>query len=278
MAKSRQDIKVIGHRGCVLEPENTLPAFRYALEHGADGIEFDVQLTSDNVPVIIHDEMVDRTTDGEGPVSGFTLQQIRTLKVKYADGRIADEVVVPTLEEVLGLVEEFRSQRQLTINVEIKSLGAAPKTMECLKYYVSKKGWNYDDFLVSSFIHDELRFVKREAPEFPLGVLYEPEDEPTLAEIVEELAPYSINPSITELKSKICDPGSFGRPMICWIGGEKPYPDNMAGILKAIEKGAEVIITNYPKEVKEAILSKEYKSVEQCNRQSHVLSGSRGCY
>ncbi|MCL4722641.1 MAG: glycerophosphodiester phosphodiesterase, partial [Gammaproteobacteria bacterium] len=62
--------QIWAHRGARQQaPENTLPAFELALAQGADGIEFDVQLTADGVPVLIHDETVDRTTDGTGQVA-----------------------------------------------------------------------------------------------------------------------------------------------------------------------------------------------------------------
>ena len=71
---------VIGHRGSMLEaPENTLAGFRHAAENGADAVEFDVDFTKDGHAVVIHDATVDRTTNGSGRVSDFTLEDIRKL-------------------------------------------------------------------------------------------------------------------------------------------------------------------------------------------------------
>jgi len=71
---------IIAHRGGSSEaPENTLAAFRTAKENGANCVEFDVDFTKDGRPVVIHDSTVDRTTDGSGPVSEFTLEEIRKL-------------------------------------------------------------------------------------------------------------------------------------------------------------------------------------------------------
>ena len=68
------------HRGAMdTHPENTLSAFREAIRSGAHMIEFDVRLTADGVPVIIHDPSVDRTTDGEGEVGGLTCAEIKEL-------------------------------------------------------------------------------------------------------------------------------------------------------------------------------------------------------
>lgn len=72
--------KIIAHRGSKsTRPENTLTAFREALHVGSDGIELDVHLSSDGEVVVIHDETVDRTTNGTGLVSELTLQELKSL-------------------------------------------------------------------------------------------------------------------------------------------------------------------------------------------------------
>ena len=73
-------IRVYAHRGAShYAPENTLPAFALAARQGADGIELDVHLTKDDQLVVIHDETVDRTTNGTGWVKDYTLQELKTL-------------------------------------------------------------------------------------------------------------------------------------------------------------------------------------------------------
>lgn len=94
------DPQLIAHRGgSAYEPENTLSAFRNAIEVGADWIEMDIQRTQDGVLVVIHDEAVDRTTDGTGKVEDLTLEQIRTLDAGNGEQ-------VPTFEEVIALARE----------------------------------------------------------------------------------------------------------------------------------------------------------------------------
>ncbi|RIK22153.1 MAG: glycerophosphodiester phosphodiesterase, partial [Anaerolineae bacterium] len=89
---------IIGHRGASADaPENTLAAFALALEQNADGIELDVQLSADGVPVIIHDDDVDRTTDGAGRVHDLTLAELRALT-------IAGEHAIPTLDELFEML------------------------------------------------------------------------------------------------------------------------------------------------------------------------------
>lgn len=99
--------EIIAHRGfSARAPENTLAACRLALEHGADGLEFDLQTTLDGTPVVMHDERVDRTTDGSGPVRRFPLDQLRTLDAGswYAPEFAGERV--PTLDEVLTLAAD----------------------------------------------------------------------------------------------------------------------------------------------------------------------------
>lgn len=108
------EVGISGHRGASAElPENTLAAFRRALDHGADGIELDVALTSDGVPVVMHDETVDRTTDGTGAVSELTLDQLRTLDAGGGEP-------VPTLDEVLAL-----AAGRAEVNIELKDARSA---------------------------------------------------------------------------------------------------------------------------------------------------------
>ena len=107
----------IAHRGAsAVAPPNTLAAFSKAAELGADGIEFDVHLSADGVPVVIHDFTVDATTDGHGRVAGLTVAQLKQLDAGSAfDPAFAGERI-PTLEEVLRFVGGA-----LLLNVELKS-------------------------------------------------------------------------------------------------------------------------------------------------------------
>ena len=90
----------MGHRGTrVLADENTIAAFQAAVDYGLDIFECDPRLTSDGVYVIMHDSTVDRTTDGSGPVSEMTLEQVKNLRTESG-------YQVPTLEETLNFARE----------------------------------------------------------------------------------------------------------------------------------------------------------------------------
>ena len=97
-------MKVFGHRGFSGEyPENTMLAFQKAVEAGCEGIELDVQLTKDLVPVIMHDEKVDRTTDGNGYIYDLTYAELCKLDCSYPDkfaGKFG-RLQIPTLREYL---------------------------------------------------------------------------------------------------------------------------------------------------------------------------------
>jgi len=114
---------VMAHRGASgLAPENTLVAFQKALDLGADVLELDVHATKDGEIVVIHDETVDRTTDGRGAVKDFTLEELKRLDAGYhftPDGGVTYPyrgrgITIPTLKEV------FAAFPQARINIEIK--------------------------------------------------------------------------------------------------------------------------------------------------------------
>jgi len=90
---------IFGHRGAGShEPENTLRAIRWALRNGADGVEVDVRITKDGIPVLIHDESVDRTTNGSGIVKDFLLRDLKRL-----DAGKGEEI--PTLKEAIEVIK-----------------------------------------------------------------------------------------------------------------------------------------------------------------------------
>jgi len=119
-AKSDGSPVVFGHRGCGSDmPENTLTAFRTCRAAGADGIELDVEFTSDAVAVILHDDTVDRTTDGSGEINEFTFEEARNLNAaaKHSKSDLLPSEPLPTLEEALTLCLDIG----LHVFIEVKS-------------------------------------------------------------------------------------------------------------------------------------------------------------
>lgn len=150
----------MGHRGALgYVAENTIPSIKKALSFDVDGIEIDVHLCVSGELVVFHDFTLDRITNGTGEVKKNTLAELKRLKVK-------DEYTIPTLEEVLNLVD-----KKYLVNIELKGRGTAPKTCEVIETYVNEKGWKYSDFIVSSFQHHELEAVYNINKEILLAVL-----------------------------------------------------------------------------------------------------------
>ncbi len=110
-------MKVIGHRGARLEaPENTLLGFAHANRLGVEGVEFDVRLSRDNHPIVIHDATVDRTTNGSGTVADLTLSELAQLDARGTFTDWPSPAGVPSLSEVLRIVES-----RLHLMIEIKT-------------------------------------------------------------------------------------------------------------------------------------------------------------
>lgn len=119
-------VLIAAHRGAHLEvPENSLPAFRKAIELGIDIIELDVRCTKDGVLVLVHDKTVNRTTNGTGDVDSFTFEEIRKLRLKH-NGQLTNEQI-PTLEEALKI-----AKGKILVDLDIKGEACLPAIMETI--------------------------------------------------------------------------------------------------------------------------------------------------
>jgi glycerophosphoryl diester phosphodiesterase len=152
----------MGHRGARFEaPENTIPGFRYAVGLGLAAVEFDVRLTADEAVVVIHDDTVDRTTNGEGRVADLTLSEIRALDARSTFPEWPEACTVPTLSEVLEVVGQLP-----TIEIEIKR--DAPERLERLVPMVveeiRRRGLE-SQVRITSFEPRALELAQRLAPE-----------------------------------------------------------------------------------------------------------------
>ena len=158
-----------GHRGASHDaPANTLVAFERAGEVGADGIELDVMFSRDGVPVVIHDETLDSTTDGHGPVSALTLAELKALDAGSYKGPQYAGARIPTLEEVFAAVGQ-----RLLINVELKGLSARADGLEAqVAGLIARHGMDAR-VIISSFNPIRLRRFRRAAPHIPIGFLHE---------------------------------------------------------------------------------------------------------
>lgn len=165
-------VHVYAHRGFAARaPENTLPAFALAVQAGADGIEFDVQMTADGELVVIHDDTVDRTTDGFGSVGNLTSHELRHLDAGSWFSPQFTGVNIPTLDEVLGLAAQ--APYPVMLNLELK-YGDTP--YPSLEFRAWERVLAYGlgaRTIVSSFYHESLRRLKRAHPEAQIALLYQ---------------------------------------------------------------------------------------------------------
>jgi glycerophosphoryl diester phosphodiesterase len=148
---------VDAHRGASAHhPENTIAAFRAAVDAGADSVEFDVRLAADAEPVVIHDETVDRTTDGAGAVSDLPLAELRALDAgSWKHARFSGERL-PTLEETLAVLESTPR-----INMELKT--EDPAIVEVAVAAIERRRLHHR-IMASSFHLQHLVRVKMRLP------------------------------------------------------------------------------------------------------------------
>lgn len=156
-------IPVLGHRGiCARYPENTLVSFEAALQLGVDLIEFDINITKDGVPVVIHDNAIDRTCDHRGLVRQYTLEELKSFDFsgKFPQYR---GVKTPTFRELLELVKA-RSET-VVLNVEIKD-----KTPECVDKTIAllREFGMTQRCVIACFDAAILRYTHEFYPEFHL--------------------------------------------------------------------------------------------------------------
>ena len=172
MEDTNELIKIWAHRGCSYAyPENTLLSFSKAAElreQGLTGIETDIQLTKDGHIVVIHDEGIDRTTDGHGCVRDFTLEELKRFNIFSGDPDHPEHI--PTIEEVLDLLEEpFKNG--LLLNIELKNSFFSYEGMEekILKL-VEERGLN-ENIVYSSFSIKSMTWIKQLNPKAHTGIL-----------------------------------------------------------------------------------------------------------
>jgi glycerophosphoryl diester phosphodiesterase len=169
---------VAGHRGAAAyAPENTLEGFREAARRGIGWVEFDVKLTADGVPILFHDDKLDRTTNGRGPVAAARFDDIRRLDAgSWFAPRFAG-AHVPSFREALELVRDLG----LGANIEIKPCpGREVETAERAVAVIAEQ-WpaRRPPPLISSFKPASLAAVKARAPALPRGLLLYEDGLPT---------------------------------------------------------------------------------------------------
>ncbi|MGA1866629.1 MAG: glycerophosphodiester phosphodiesterase [Thermoplasmatota archaeon] len=223
----------IGHRGAAAhEPENTMRSFRKAVELGVDMIEFDVRVCGTGEVVAIHDETVERTTDGSGRVSDLGLDELRRLDAGSGER-------IPLLKEVM---DEFLGM--VGLNMEIKGQGTALPVAELVCKYIKDRPVKEEAIIFSSFLPGELFDLKGALEDVPVGFLFE--DHPLLGlDFASELGAGYVLPRYDLVDEELMENSrASGQKMIVWTVNEE------ASILRMRGLGVDGMITDRPELLK----------------------------
>jgi glycerophosphoryl diester phosphodiesterase len=221
----------VGHRGAAgHEPENTLRSFRRAMDLGADMVELDVQFCGSGELVVIHDETVDRTTDGTGEVAKLTLDELRVLDAGRGER-------IPTLREVIDL-----ATGGIDINIELKGPGTAAPALEHIERALDR-GWKISGFHVSSFRLEELSSIRELSGDVRTGVLYALDDG-GIMDFAERNEAYSLNPHHRTVTPDLVEGAhDRGLKVFAWTVNEPKDIARLKGL------GVDGIISDYPNRI-----------------------------
>jgi glycerophosphoryl diester phosphodiesterase len=229
----------IAHRGASgTFPENTLSAFRAAIAAGADMSELDVQLTRDGAAVVIHDETVDRTTDGKGEVAELTLAELRRLDAgaKFKGAAIKGERI-STLDEVFAV-----TSGKCGLNIELKAAGVEHQVAQIMNARNA-----FGDSIVSSFDWECLKKIQQIDPRIRIGLLTDDKPVDLMMNAVAMRA-YAINPHFEIVTADLCAAAhQRGFKVFTWT------VDQEAGMRALIEAGVDGIMTNYPDRLRDIL-------------------------
>jgi len=232
---------VISHAACKGHaPENTLAGIRHAIALGSDAIEIDVHLTSDGVPVLLHDDLVDRTTDGSGDVRAMPIKRVRQLDAgaRSFEKRFSGERV-PTLEEVLSL-----TRGRALLVAEIKQ-----RDIEQAVVDVVRRVGAADDVMVWSFQPAVVHKVRTIAPEIPCGQLWSERDPDPIKMCAVALAgnAQAVCPNYTFVTEALVRRALLhGLSVFTWTA------DEPADIKRMVDLGVDGVCSNFPERVRSA--------------------------
>lgn len=235
---------VWAHRGASgYAPENTLAAFEKAVELGADGVELDIQLTKDDEIVVIHDEKIDRTSDGKGWVKDYTLEELRGFNYNRTKPEY-EHADIPTMREVFELLKPTG----LFINIEIKTgVFFYEKIEEKILALTQEMGME-DRVCYSSFNHYTVKRIHELKPDAEVGFLYAdgPIDMPSYGE---KYGVNALHPALYNLQYDgfIKECKEKGLKLNVWTVNEKEH------MQLCCKYGVNAIITNYPDIAREVV-------------------------
>ena len=166
--RPNQHFQIVAHRGLPEDyPENTIIAYRHALMLHIDMLEIDVHYTKDKELVVIHDDTIDRTSNGKGKVSDFTLKELKALDFGFYKGEKFKGESIPTFDEVLDLADNF-SQKLL---IEIKKPSQYPNIENMIVDKLKERQISKSKVILQSFDFDCVKKLSAMNLDYELGLL-----------------------------------------------------------------------------------------------------------
>ena len=236
--EKKHDIQIWAHRGASgYAPENTMEAFRMAGRMGADGIELDIQLTRDGQIVVIHDEKINRTSNGKGYVHDYTLGELRQFNFQRTKPALA-HADIPTLHEVLVYVRDYTD---MCVNIELKTGIVFYEGMDEQTVKLVHELGMQDRVIYSSFNHYTIRHIQQMDPEAKVGLLYS-DGFISVPAYAHDLGVDALHPLFTNLRypNYVEECREYGLDLNVWTVNKEE------AMLSMCELGVHAIITNYP--------------------------------
>lgn len=230
-------VQIFAHRGSKgTHPENTMAAFIEAERTGADGIEFDVQLSADGEAVIIHDETLDRTTTMQGYVKDYTALELKEADAGIAFSKTFKGEKIPFLKEVF----EWAASNQLFMNVELKNdklpyHGLEEKVIEMVESFGLE-----DRVVLSSFNHSSIDKLKKLAPSLERALLFDKLPE-NIIQVLAAKQEKGFHPNARTLNEELCRQAKkLGYKVRPWTANKE------AEIRRLINMEVDTVMTDFP--------------------------------
>lgn len=240
---------VIAHRGAsAYAPENTHSAFKLAIDMEAEMIELDLSISKDGIPVVVHDESVDRTTGASGEVNTFTLEELKKLETgSWFDNKFNGEPF-PTLAEVLAYTKD-----KIAVNIEIKTEAVSDEIEDGIvekALKIVKEVGVENQVIFSSFDYRVMEHLEKLVPEMPKAILYEESQSGNLlpSELVKKYNVDAFNCSYRELNDAwVEDLTSNKIPFFIYTVNDEKLMQSV------IRKGAKGIFSDKPDILKQVM-------------------------
>jgi glycerophosphoryl diester phosphodiesterase len=237
---------IVAHRGSSgTAPENTLAAFKQAIDDHADMIELDVRMSKDYELVVLHDRGVRRTTNAKGSIWNLTLGDLRRFDAGSWFHRKFSEERIPSLRQVIDILPQH-----LRLNIEVKTDGDRRKNLafqESLILLLREKNF-VQRATVSSFDHKFLQRLHKLDPDILIGVLYSPirDVAKSPSKLARKTGASAFICAISQLRKKFVEEAHANSIKLGCYGVNKRKQ-----LEKAMKSGVELVITDHPKEIRD---------------------------